>query len=398
MSTPNTLPEFLDFYKSELLDNVIPWWMKHAIDWDNGGIYQFMEPDGTVVSEDKYLWSQLRALYTWSALYNRMGKRWEWLEVAEHIFNFVVDHGRDEDGQWVYWVDKDGNVKEGANSIYSDGFAILSMTEYARATGDEQAIDIALETFENANSRLTRPGSYLTAPYVVPDGAKAHGVSMIFSSVFHELGTLLDDEEILRAGHDHALQVMDQFRKPELRRILEYVALDGSALDIPEGRVVVPGHAIECMWFMIHIFRDRGEIDRIMQAIETIRWHIEASWDKEFGGMLLAVDVDGTQEPKWDHHEKKFWWPHTEAMYALLLAYEYTEEKWCLDWHRRVHEYAYSHFPVKGHGEWYNRLDHEGKVPDGVLSLLPVPIKDPFHLPRALMMCIDVLERLTGKQ
>ena len=62
MKPSQDLSELLSFYEAELLDNVIPWWMEHAIDWENGGILQFIEDDGTVVSQDKYLWSQLRAL------------------------------------------------------------------------------------------------------------------------------------------------------------------------------------------------------------------------------------------------------------------------------------------------------------------------------------------------
>ena len=40
------------------------------------------------------------------------------------------------------------------------------------------------------------------------------------------------------------------------------------------------------------------------------------------------------------------------------------------------------------------RLTREGEAPEGLLSLLPLPIKDPFHTPRAMMMCIEVLEEL----
>ncbi len=381
-------------YRDELLGNIVPWWMEHAIDWENGGICNFIEDDGTVVSTDKYMWSQLRALFTWSALHNRVEPREEWLEVARNICDFILPYGRDDEGRWVYWLRADGSVVEGATSIYSDGFAIMGLTEYARATGDERAIEVALETYENVRARLAIPGSYLTAPYVVPDGAKAHGVSMIFSTVFHEFGKLLDDEDIMDAGYEHTLQVMDHFRKPEKQCLLEYVALDGSVLGIPEGRVVVPGHAIESMWFQMHILADHEEVERIDDAIECIRWHVEAAWDPLHGGMFLAVDSEGTEEPAWEHHEKKFWWVHTETLYALLLAYRHCKEQWCLDWYDRVHEWAFAHFPLREYGEWAMRLSREGEAPEGLLSLLPLPIKDPFHTPRAMMMCIEVLEEL----
>ncbi len=383
-----------EFYREQLLGDIVPWWMKHAIDRDSGGICQFIEDDGTVVSRDKYMWTQLRSLYTWSALCNRIEQRDEWLDVARGIFDFAVAHGRDSSGDWNYWLTADGDVVEGPNSIYSDGFAIMGMTEYARATGEQRAIDVAVETYQRARERLAEPGSYLTAPYVVPAGAKAHGVSMIFSSVFYELGRFLDDAEIMDAGYDHALGVMDHFRKPERLCLLEYTGLDGSELDTPEGRVVVPGHAIESMWFQIHIFEHRGETERIRQAVDCIRWHVGTAWDPEYGGLALALDSQWRGAPAWEHHDKKFWWVHTETLYALLLAWHHTREAWCLEWYDRIHEWTFSHFPNAEEGEWAMRLTREGERPDGLLSLLPLPIKDPFHTPRAMMMCLDVLDRI----
>ncbi len=386
-----------EFYRDQLLDDIVPWWMEHAIDREHGGICTFIEDDGTVVSTDKYMWSQLRALYIWSALYNRIDERPEWLDVARNIYDFVARFGRNADGDWNYWLTAEGDVVEGPTSIYSDGFAIMGMTEFARATGEQEPIEIALGTWESVRERLARPGSYLTAPYTVPEGAKAHGVSMIFSSVLYELGRFLEDEEIMAAGYDHALQVMDHFRRPERLCLLEYVGLDGSVLDGPEGRVVVPGHAIESMWFQMHIFEHRGEADRIAQAVECVRWHVETAWDPEWGGLFLAYDAEWQGPPAWEHADKKFWWVHTETLYALLLSYFHTGESWCLDWYDRVHRWTFEHFPIAEHGEWAMRLTREGERPEGLLSLLPLPIKDPFHTPRAFMMCIDLLGRMAAQ-
>ncbi len=191
---------------------------------------------------------------------------------------------------------------------------------------------------------------------------------------------------------------MDHFRRPQRLCLLEYLALDGTELDTPEGRVVVPGHAIESMWFQIHIFEHRGEAERICQAAECIRWHVGAAWDPEFGGLVLAFDSQWRGAPAWAYHDKKFWWVHTETLYALLLAYYHTRESWCLEWLDRVHEWTFAHFPIPEHGEWHMRLTREGQPPETLLSLLPLPIKDPFHTPRALMMCLDVLDRLSAEE
>jgi N-acylglucosamine 2-epimerase len=385
---------FLDQYRAELLDRTIPFWMKYGVDWnaERGGICTCIADDGRVLSDDKYMWSQLRAIWTFSALCNKIERRKEWLDVALNIYNFVKKYGRDENGNWVFLVDKNGKPLQGATSIYADGFAIYGLTELAKATGNQEALRLARETYANVQERLSRPGSYGTAPLPIPAGAKAHGISMIFSLAFTELGYYLNDSDIINAGLDHANQVMTVFLRPEHKRLYEFAKLDNSLMDTPPGRTVNPGHAIESMWFMIHIYQHHNDPARVRQAIETIKWHIELGWDEEYGGILLARDAAGSfWENKWD---TKIWWVHTEALYGLLLAYSISKEDWCLEWFKRVHDYAFAHFPVPQYGEWIQNLDRRGNKLNATVAL---PVKDPFHLSRALIYSVGVLEKLAGR-
>ncbi len=384
--------DLLALYRSELLDRTVPFWLKYAIDWKNGGICTCLSDEGKVLSEDKYLWSQLRAIWTFSALYNKIERRQEWLDIAKHIYKFARKYGRDDQGQWVFAVSKEGNILQGATSIYTDGFAIYGLAELAKATGDQEAIDLALETYENVQRRLARPGSYRTEPYPLPEGVKAHGISMTFSIVFHELGHLLGRQDIIEASLYHANEVMTAYLQPEQKMLYEFVTLDNRLLDTSQGRSLVPGHVIESMWFMVHIYQREGNQERIRQAVEAIKWHIELGWDAEYGGILLARDVEDKEPVWWKFADSKLWWPHTEALYALLLAYELSREKWCLEWYERVHNYAFGHYPVPKYGEWTQKLDRRGRKFTQTVAL---PVKDPFHLPRALIYCILALERLS---
>ena len=213
------------------------------------------------------------------------------------------------------WWMKTGNSLQGATSIYADGFAIYGFTAFARAGGNPAAIQLARETFANVQNQLAAPGSYLTAPHPIPSGAKAHGISMIFSLAFYELGQYLNDAAMIQAGLDHAEQVMTVFLRPEHKRAFEFVSLEDALLPI---RATNPGHALESMWFMIHIYQHEKNEARIRQAIEAMRWHLELGWDNEYGGLFLAREANGTS---WEGKEEtKIWWPHTEALYALLLA------------------------------------------------------------------------------
>lgn len=380
-------------YRHELLENVVPFWLQHSLDQRSGGLFTCIGDDGTVLSEEKYMWSQLRGIWTFSALYNRIERRPEWLDAAENIFEFVVKHGRDGSGRWVYSVGADGQPTKGATSIFTDGFAILGLTELARATGDGRPTALALETYHRVAKVLERPETCPVDPYPPLQGLKTHAVAMSFALAFYELGDYLGEREILDAALVQARDVMDVFRRPNENVLLEFVDADNRFVDSPRGRSIVPGHAIESMWFMMRIFDAEKDQEGIAQAIETIKWHLDLGWDDEWGGLLLAVDSAGGK-PWWANATLKLWWPHCEALYALLLAYDFTGEDWCAEWFERIDQYSFQNYPVPRHGEWRQKLDRYGQEFTGTVAL---PVKDPFHLPRALTMCIPVLESLAAR-
>ncbi len=181
-----------------MLERTIPFWLKHGIDWEHGGICTCISDEGRVLSGDKYVWSQLRAIWTFSALYNKVERKPEYLDVATHIFKFIKQYGRNDRNEWYFCLDENGQpLFDGATSIYCDGFAIYGFTEFARATGNTEAIDLARQAYDNVLPRLAQPGSYQTHPLPIPAGTKAHGISMIFASAFGELG------EYLERSRDH---------------------------------------------------------------------------------------------------------------------------------------------------------------------------------------------------
>jgi N-acylglucosamine 2-epimerase len=76
----------------------------------------------------------------------------------------------------------------------------------------------------------------------------------------------------------------------------------------------------------------------------------------------------------------------------LLLAYRLTGEPWCLEWYERIHDWSFRHFPLNPGGEWFQRLDREGNP---IQDLIALPVKDPFHLPRAVLLILQLLQDWT---
>lgn len=387
-----SLPELHQFYLDQIHNDIMPFWTEHAIDWEKGGIFTGIRDDGTVMTTDKYVWSNARAIYTFSALCNRIEDKPVWRKAADNIFEFSLAHGRDKDGRWGYLVDRDGGMLEGEKAIQVDAFAIMGLVEYARLTGDSRAVQAAVETYESVKSRLAKPGTYGTFPYPIPEGYIAHRDYFQFAFAFFELASFLNDESIMKESLQKATIVMDKFRMPNKQGLVEYIGKDTlEFVDTAVGRAMVPGHAIEAMWFLIHIYEKLGDSKRIEQAVETIKWSVEKGWDQEYGGVLLGIDIDGKPDPYWKNWEKKIWWVFVEALYGLLLAYRHTGDEWCLSWYSKVHKWAFDHFPVPEHGEWTQRLDRQGCITDTVIAL---PVKDPFHLPRAFIVSAQLLGNL----
>ena len=375
-------------YRTLLLDNVVPFWLNHGIDWKYGGVLSCIRDDGSIISGDKFLWSQARSVWTFAALYNRVEKRPEFLTAAENSIRFLLEHGRDKQGRWIYHADQQGREIEGATSIYTDCFVIYGFSEYYRAVRDQQVLSIARAALDRVCLRVDEPDFQETAPYPLPLGWKNHGIPMILTETLNEMILTVADTRLEAQLDQYVGRVMNHFLRPDKKVLLEFLTTDYEELPPPAGTFVMPGHAIESMWFVLHVARRRGDKALIQRAAEVIRWHLELGWDTEYGGLYLSRDIAG-HPPYLPHSDKKLWWPHVEALYGTLLAHELTSEPWCLEWYQRVAEWAWSHFPAPNGGDWLQRLTREGKPTTQVIAL---PVKDPFHLPRGAMLIMQLMQ------
>ena len=57
-------------YRNGLLDEVLPFWLKHGIDHDHGGVITSLDRDGSVIDTDIGVWQQGRFAWLLGELYN----------------------------------------------------------------------------------------------------------------------------------------------------------------------------------------------------------------------------------------------------------------------------------------------------------------------------------------
>lgn len=379
-------------YRRALLDDVIPFWERHSADRDCGGYFTCLDRDGSVYDTDKFVWLQARQVWTFSMLCDELERRDSWLAIARRGAEFLLRHGRDSEGNWYFSLARDGRPLVQPYNIFSDCFAAIAFSRFARVADDDGARQAAARTYRNIISRRANPkGRYEKA---VP-GARpmvSLALPMIMASLTQEFDWLLGPGEFERALDDCVDGVFAPFLDAERRVLHEHAAPDGTKLDSFEGRLLNPGHGIEAMWFVMDIAERRGSRALADRAVEVALATLELGWDERMGGIFYFLDARGhpPQQLEWD---QKLWWVHMETLVALLKGYRLTGREDCWSWYERVRAYAWGHFPDPEFGEWYGYLDRRGEV---LLPLKGGKWKGCFHVPRGLYLCMRELERLAA--
>jgi N-acylglucosamine 2-epimerase len=233
----------------------------------------------------------------------------------------------------------------------------------------------------------------LLEPKVFPQTRmmKSHAMPMILLATSQVMRQVDDDpiyDEVINASLH---EVTEHFLNTEHKVLLENVGPNGEFVDDPDGREVNPGHAIETSWFIMEEARHRNNDNKLIrQACRILDWSLDFGWDEKYGGILYFKDCKGYPNPRYEH-DMKLWWPHNEAIYATLLAYHLTGESKYEQWHTKLHDWSYKHFPDKEHGEWFGYLHRDGSVSSTLKGNM---WKGPFHLPRMQLNCWKLLEAM----
>lgn len=389
------LRTYHEIYRSELFDSVIPFWLNHSLDREKGGYFSLLERDGTVFDTDKYAWMQGREIWMFSKLCSVYGTRQEWLDAARLGVEFMRAHGYAENGDFYFAMDREGHPLIQPYNIFSDCFMCTALVEYARVSGDEQAAQEGLRIYRRIQERKDNPKGIWTKAVPGARNLCAMAMPMIQMMMARELKGFVPDEELNPIIESNLEIFFNRHVDRERRCVFERVLPDGGHMfDIMEGRLLNPGHALENLWFVMDVAHAIGREDMVRDAAEIMLWTVERGWDPQYGGLFYYQDYMGYPTDKLES-QMKLWWVHAEAINAFLLAYKLTGSEAHLQWFRRLHEYAFTHFSDREYGEWYGYLDREGRPAFGLKG---GKWKGFFHLPRMLMVCERWLAEMLEQQ
>jgi N-acylglucosamine 2-epimerase len=375
-------------YHAELLDRIIPFWEYKSIDKEHGGFYTCLDRQGNVFDTDKFIWLQARQVFMFAKLYLEVEKRDSWLEIAENGAKFLMDYGRDEEGDWYFSLEESGTPLVNSYNIFSDCFAAMAFGTLYKAKPKDAYKNIASKTFQRILARQDNPKKAFNKAH--PRGRKSQnfGLPMIICNLAQELDHIIESDLAESLTKTIQEKLMHTFYDKDQDIIRENVSLDGEFMDTFEGRLINPGHAIEAMWFMMDQAYANGDIPLVKEALRRGIKMIEYGWDHEHGGIFYFMDSEGhpPQQLEWD---QKLWWVHLEALICLAKGIHYLDDDECKSWFEKIHHYTWEHFRDPEYGEWYGYLNRRGEV---LLPLKGGKWKGCFHVPRAMLSIWKSLE------
>ena len=383
--------ELIGAYRNGLLEDVLPFWMRHCVDREHGGFIMSLDRDGSIVDTDKGTWQQGRFTWLLGELYNNVEARDEWLELAKHGAKFMDEHCFDpSDGRMWFHVTREGEPIRKRRYGYSESFAAIAYGELFKATGEELYAEKARRTFQGFIDHNLDPQG-VDPKFTGVRPMKSLGFPMITIVTAQELRDSINlpnadewiDRSIETICRDHL--------KPDIQCVMETVGSNGEIIDHFDGRTLNPGHAFEGAWFIMQEGKLRGDDDLVKTGCQMLDWSWAHGWDDEHGGILHFVDLKGGPVQEY-WHDMKFWWPQVEAVIATLLAFTLTGDPKYAAWHRQAHDWAHRHFPDPEEGEWFGYLHRDGSISSTLKGNL---WKGPFHIPRMQLVCWQLLEGLS---
>ena len=406
------MPEHAERYRRHLVDDVLAWWAAHGPDDVHGGVLTCWDNSGTwLVSHDKYTWSQgrwawLTARVALAADRGALDVDGSWFRgQATRTARFVREHALLPDGTTAFVTTRSGEPREPApgaglhTSVFADLFAALGFAGVAHLHPDGDWGELADEMLARSATAITA-GRFRSDPYPVPVGYLSFGLPMILVGAGEQVHRATGSAASAAVVRAAAAQIEERFL--DGADVVEMPRTDGADPQALLARHRTPGHVLEALWFLHHardLLPGSALADPVLLA--RIATHaVELGWDDEHGGLLRYVDRDGgrpTGAESSDPYERlvvdtwdtKLWWPHAEALYATALLARVTNDAGLSAWHTRVREHTLTMFPEGPGREWTQIRNRDGSPLEKTVAL---PVKDPFHIARALLMLVELNE------
>lgn len=381
--------------KKELTEDILPYWSKKIRKGDTafyGRISgeEVIDPEAPVgaIMTSRILWTFSNAF--------RLFRREEYKTMAMQAKSLIINNFYDVEQGGIYWsINPDGTPLDTKKQIYAIAFCIYGLAEWNRASGDEEALELAKKLYRDIEKH-----SFDTCK---------NGYFEAFTREWGEIQDMrLSDKDANESKtmntHLHVLEAYtglyrvwkDGGLAAQLKNLI------GIFLDRILGadahlrlffdddwncgyKIYSYGHDIEASWLLHEaalVLGDEATIGKVEKEVPRIAAAAGEGFTAK-GGMIYEKD-NATGHIDGDRH----WWVQAETVVGYFNLWQLTGEPSGLENSIECWEFIRNNLIDRENGEWFWSIRQDGSVnrTDDKAGFW----KCPYHNGR---MCMEIIER-----
>lgn len=383
--------------KDVLEHNILSYWIDHVVDKENGGFYGRIDGDDQIHAQaEKGAVMNARILWAFSAAY-RVLRNPAYLEAATRAKDYFLAHFVDNENGGVYWsVDYQGNPLDTKKQTYAIGFAIYGFSEYARATGDAEALEMAKRLYHDIETHaydsenqgyieaLTcdwQPIADMRLSDKDENGSRTMNTHLHIIEPYTNLYRVWKDAALEKSIRNLLDIFTDKLLNPETHH------LDLFFDDKWQGKRNVEsyGHDIEASWLLHEtalVLDDKTVLQKMEQVIRRIADAADEGLRPD--GSMVYEHWKDTDE----YDLQRQWWVQCENIIGHIDLYQYFGYEDSLEKAIQCWNFVQKNLIDVKNGEW-----HWAVLDDGTINLKDDKAgfwKCPYHNSR---MCLELIER-----
>ena len=328
---------------------------------------------------------------------------------ATLIKDYIIEYFYDNQFGGTYWsVDYLGNPKDTKKQFYAIGFMIYGLSEYARATGDQQALDYAIKLFDcieqhsldkvnngyiEAQTREWKEIADMRLSELDANFPKSQNTHLHIIEPYTNLYRCLMECEASPVSSDVVKRVekalrnlidifTDKILNPETHHLDLFFDMDWTR---EAGALESYGHDIECSWLMHEaalVLGDQAVLDKVEPIVKLVAKASEKGLNAD-GSMVHEANLD-TGYVDDDRH----WWVQAETVVGFINLYQHFGDESALQKALHCWQYIKDNLIDREGGEWFWSRDAQGNINrrDDKAGFW----KCPYHNSR---MCLEIMER-----
>ncbi|TRX48796.1 N-acyl-D-glucosamine 2-epimerase [Fulvivirga sp. M361] len=384
-------------FHDELIHNILPFWMDHMLDMENGGFYGQVDGNNRLNHKaGKGVILNTRILWTFSAAYAYNADK-RYLATAQRAYAYIKDHFIDKLYGGVYWMlDCETHPINTKKQVYAQAFAIYAFSEYYKITGQKEALDLGIELFhhiENFSFDQEHNG-YLEAfdrewrvlsDFRLSDKdeneAKTMNTHLHILEAYTNLFRIWPDPVLEHRLKGLIRLFIDQF----INNRYHFNLFFDEKWQL-KSNTISYGHDVEGSWLLSEAAAVLNDSVLLKEVEHLAVKMVEASLEgiDEDGALMNEAGDEGFTDTD------KHWWPQAEALVGLINAWQISKDEKYLRHAEKNWRFIKDHIIDHENGEWFWRVTktHGSVTTEDKAG----PWKCPYHNGRAM---IELATRLS---